>query len=81
MSRVSGKVKDSTEGKAESISSVGSEEEDLGDVDREETPDLYRNSALGMYVFSRCWLQRVLILIDRYGGVGFCPQICLAMIC
>jgi len=53
MSRVSGKAKDTHEGRAESIDSLGSEEEDIGDIDREETPDLYRNSALGMYASYR----------------------------
>ena len=53
MSRSSGKNnKESHEGtKTDSVSSLGSEEEDeeLEDTGREETPDLYRNSALGMY--------------------------------
>ncbi|KAF9460708.1 hypothetical protein BDZ94DRAFT_1323842 [Collybia nuda] len=53
MSRSSGKNKESVEGfKTESISSLSSEEEDSDmeeDPGREETPDLYRNSALGMY--------------------------------
>jgi E3 ubiquitin-protein ligase HUWE1 len=57
MSRASGKGKISRDGKTESVSSTSSEDED--DVDdatgREETPDLYRNSALGMYVI-RCFL-------------------------
>jgi E3 ubiquitin-protein ligase HUWE1 len=53
MSRVSGKAKDSAEGRTESIESLGSEEDDE-DIGREETPDLYRNSALGMYVCSPC---------------------------
>ncbi|KAG6336038.1 hypothetical protein ID866_3054 [Astraeus odoratus] len=54
MSRASDKVKDGAEGKEESseaISDESSEEEDIdvGDHEREETPDLYRNSALGMF--------------------------------
>ncbi|KAJ7084416.1 hypothetical protein B0H15DRAFT_888578 [Mycena belliarum] len=51
MSRTSNKHKDVPEGeKAESITSMGSEdEEEMHDTGREETPDLYRNSALGMY--------------------------------
>ena len=52
MSRTSSKNKDAVEGqKADSVSSVGSEEdeEEVEDSDREETPDLYRNSALGMF--------------------------------
>jgi E3 ubiquitin-protein ligase HUWE1 len=52
MSRSSGKTsKEVAEGaKAESASSSGSDDDDdLEDTRREETPDLYRNSALGMY--------------------------------
>lgn len=51
MSRTSNK-KDAVEGeKSESVSSIGSEEEEeeIEDAGREETPDLYRNSALGMF--------------------------------
>jgi E3 ubiquitin-protein ligase HUWE1 len=58
MSRASDKFKDSAGGKATSVESLASDEEDRdndneADVDdngREETPDLYRNSSLGMYV-------------------------------
>jgi E3 ubiquitin-protein ligase HUWE1 len=32
-----------------SSSSASEEEEESEDADREETPDLYRNSALGIY--------------------------------
>ncbi|KAJ6586954.1 hypothetical protein DFH09DRAFT_1359428 [Mycena vulgaris] len=52
MSRTSNRSKDTPEGeKAESVASMGSEEdeEEMQDTGREETPDLYRNSALGMY--------------------------------
>ncbi|KAJ7703165.1 hypothetical protein B0H17DRAFT_1175941 [Mycena rosella] len=52
MSRTSNRNKDIVEGqKAESVTSMGSEEdeEEMQDAGREETPDLYRNSALGMY--------------------------------
>ncbi|KAF9227402.1 hypothetical protein BS17DRAFT_727628 [Gyrodon lividus] len=54
MSRASEKLKDGTEGKAESTGSMSEEEEEEEDVDdddvgREETPDLYRHSALGMF--------------------------------
>ncbi|KAJ6625623.1 hypothetical protein B0H10DRAFT_1782772 [Mycena sp. CBHHK59/15] len=52
MSRTSSKNKDAVEGhKTESVTSIGSDEdeEEMRDADREETPDLYRNSALGMY--------------------------------
>ncbi|KAJ6593931.1 hypothetical protein B0H19DRAFT_1215807 [Mycena capillaripes] len=51
MSRTSNK-KDAVEGqKSETASSMGSEEdeEEMEDAGREETPDLYRNSALGMF--------------------------------
>ncbi|KAJ7770214.1 hypothetical protein DFH07DRAFT_269298 [Mycena maculata] len=52
MSRTSNRNKDVVEGqKVESASSLASEddEEEMQDTTREETPDLYRNSALGMY--------------------------------
>lgn len=55
MSRTSDKVKDSEEVKAdlEDLEETGlsDEEDDMddhGDETREETPDLYRNSSLGM---------------------------------
>lgn len=57
MSRASDKSKDAVEGKADSVGSLASDEEgeeddgdDIEDAGREETPDLYRNSSLGMYV-------------------------------
>jgi E3 ubiquitin-protein ligase HUWE1 len=56
MSRTSDKSKDTTGGKVDNVGSLGSDEEDdengddVEDNDREETPDLYRNSSLGMYV-------------------------------
>lgn len=57
MNRASDKSKDAVEGKVDSVGSLASDEEveeedgdDMEDVDREETPDLYRNSSLGMYV-------------------------------
>ncbi|KAI0699215.1 hypothetical protein BC835DRAFT_1412679 [Cytidiella melzeri] len=50
MSRVSDKNKDSALQEPEDIDSNNSEDEDdLEDAEREETPDLYRNSSLGMY--------------------------------
>jgi E3 ubiquitin-protein ligase HUWE1 len=51
MSRTSGKNKHSIEGKPEILESRASEDEedDIENAGREETPDLYRNSALGMY--------------------------------
>ena len=49
MSRVSDKQKDSVVEEEESVDSELSEEdEDTEDADRDETPDLYRNSSLGM---------------------------------
>lgn len=60
MSRASDKAKDGADDKAESVGSLASDEDDEIDEDdedeevedrgREETPDLYRNSALGMLV-------------------------------
>jgi E3 ubiquitin-protein ligase HUWE1 len=50
MSRASGKGKEALDGKDETSVSVSSdsEEEEVEGTGREETPDLYRNSALGM---------------------------------
>ena len=49
MSRVSDKHKDAPEeSENDEESSVSDEDEVMGDPDREETPDLYRNSSLGM---------------------------------
>lgn len=51
MNRASEKSKDGTEGKAQSVGSISEDEEediDVEDAEREETPDLYRHSALGM---------------------------------
>ena len=49
MSRVSDKHKDAMVEESESEESEGSDEDDaMVDPDREETPDLYRNSSLGM---------------------------------
>lgn len=54
MSRTSDKGKDGTSGKAYSVESLSSEDDDDDDDDdgteHEETADLYRHSALGMYV-------------------------------
>lgn len=51
MSRVSDKHKDTLVEEEESIDSDMSEDdEDTEDAEREETPDLYRNSSLGMCV-------------------------------
>ncbi|KAK1218494.1 E3 ubiquitin-protein ligase tom1 [Marasmius sp. AFHP31] len=50
VSRSPGKGRDNVEGpKAESVTSYSSGSEDEEEGRREETPDLYRNSALGMY--------------------------------
>jgi E3 ubiquitin-protein ligase HUWE1 len=52
MSRASGKTKDSSDEKEDSVGSdIASENDDTGQEPRQETPDLYRNSSLGMYVF------------------------------
>jgi len=52
MSRASEKSKDGIEGKPQSVGSISEDEEDIDveDAAREETPDLYRHSALGMWV-------------------------------
>lgn len=67
MSRASDKSKDATDGKAESVGSLASEDEDeddggededdLEDDGREETPNLYQNSSLGMYVPDPCFIS------------------------
>ncbi|KAF8973258.1 hypothetical protein BDZ97DRAFT_1912814 [Flammula alnicola] len=49
MSRNSGKGKEDTRKDASVSSSSEDEEENMDNDSREETPDLYRNSALGMY--------------------------------
>jgi E3 ubiquitin-protein ligase HUWE1 len=49
MSRVSDKNKGSSIQEPESLDSdISEEDDDTEEVDREETPDLYRNSSLGM---------------------------------
>lgn len=51
MSRASDKQKDSPLDKPESVNSDMSDEdedEEMEDAGRDETPDLYRNSSLGM---------------------------------
>lgn len=51
MSRPSGRIKAALDDKPESLSGSSDEgEEGVPASNREETPDLYRNSALGMYV-------------------------------
>ncbi|KZT26754.1 hypothetical protein NEOLEDRAFT_1062431 [Neolentinus lepideus HHB14362 ss-1] len=51
MSRASDKNKDLRDDKTERIEeeTLSDEDEDMDRLDREETPDLYRNSSLGMY--------------------------------
>ncbi|KAJ7188201.1 hypothetical protein C8R46DRAFT_1341056 [Mycena filopes] len=52
MSRTSNRNKDTAEGQKSETASSSSEDDDdeeMQDTGREETPDLYRNSALGMY--------------------------------
>ncbi len=51
MSRVSDKHKESLADKSDTTDSdISDDDEDIEGADREETPDLYRNSSLGMYV-------------------------------
>ena len=57
MSRASSKTKETLEAnRADSVSSLNSdgEEDEVEDESRQETPDLYRNSSLGMYVHLAC---------------------------
>jgi E3 ubiquitin-protein ligase HUWE1 len=52
MSRSSSKSKEESgapRSASQSSSASGEGDDDLDDAGREETPDLYRNSALGMY--------------------------------
>lgn len=72
MSRASGKSKDSIEEKEDSPESDDElADDDVGEVGREETPDLYRNSSLGMYVkvFHR-FGSNANDIFSRYGGVS-----------
>jgi hypothetical protein len=48
MSRASNKIKDFDDGGTDSVSSISSDEDQMDENDQRETPDLYRNSALGM---------------------------------
>ena len=51
MGRIPEKGKEKTEDRLASLNSEPLDEEHIDEVgDREETPDLYRNSALGMWV-------------------------------
>lgn len=59
MGRATDKSKNQQEKKSDSSTSLSSDNSDDEDddemdtgMDREETPDLYRNSSLGMYVFA-----------------------------
>jgi E3 ubiquitin-protein ligase HUWE1 len=50
MSRSLSKAKESEAAASDSVESLGTDEEDGSESEsREETPDLYRHSALGMY--------------------------------
>lgn len=49
MSKISNKTKEDTAKDYSVASDSSSEDESMVDDAREETPDLYRNSALGMY--------------------------------
>jgi E3 ubiquitin-protein ligase HUWE1 len=55
MSRASDKSRETADGKVDSVGSLASDDDDdddngddVEDHGREETPDLYRNSSLGM---------------------------------
>jgi E3 ubiquitin-protein ligase HUWE1 len=50
MSRASGKAKDLPDDDAGDSDADSEVEDAVSNVAREETPDLYRNSSLGMYV-------------------------------
>ena len=75
MSRASDKAKDGADDKAESVGSLASDEDDdideededegVEDHEREETPDLYRNSALGMLVPPPTHLIRSLTCLSK----------------
>lgn len=74
MSRASEKSKDGTEGKVQSVGSIseGEEEEDIDveDAAREETPDLYRHSALGMCVSDCIFVCGLSYTISSALGLG-----------
>lgn len=72
MSRASDKHKDSPiEEPGSVVSDISDEEDDTEDAEREETPDLYRNSSLGMYVKTILSSTHFLtIRTFRYGGVS-----------
>jgi E3 ubiquitin-protein ligase HUWE1 len=62
MGRTTEKDKDRQEDRLASLGSEQSDDEEVDENrDREETPDLYRNSALGMLVISipRCIILRM----------------------
>jgi E3 ubiquitin-protein ligase HUWE1 len=71
MSRASDKGKDTAEGKVDSVGSLASDDDghdndngpDVENDGREETPDLYRNSSLGMYVLR---LYLLLTFVDDW---------------
>lgn len=50
MSRVSDKVKDSFDEKIEDNESIPTDEDDTEEAENDDTPDLYRNSSLGLCV-------------------------------
>ena len=65
MSKISNKTKEDM-AKDDSVSSdSSSDDESMDDGGREETPDLYRNSALGMYggVSLSCFQIRLPLII------------------
>ena len=72
MSRVSEKQKDSVVEPSESSGSEESDEEDAQDEEVDDgTPDLYRNSSLGMYVFLHRWLYVIDLTLAFVGMVEY----------
>ena len=70
MSRVSDKNKDSILPEPEDVDSeISDDDEGTEEGDREETPDLYRNSSLGMYV------KRLFHVIIDFTDIRFNVQV------
>lgn len=73
MCRSTGKGKAvAEETKSDSEDSMDSDESDEEDA-REETPDLYRNSALGIYGGVSLFILCEFVLMARSPGNGRCP--------
>lgn len=75
MSRSSSKLKEEEDDESSgSESSVSEDADEDIDVEREETPDLYRNSALGMYAGVSVNVAVSTVLTDtEYEGDGRRP--------